>query len=59
MWISKGYKLRYSGGMVPDVHHILAKVRFQSVITCAALIYRLKCLLNKLFVCLFMRHRRA
>jgi hypothetical protein len=25
-WISGGYKLRYSGGMVPDVHHILAKV---------------------------------
>ncbi len=25
-WITKGYKLRYSGGMVPDVHHILAKV---------------------------------
>jgi hypothetical protein len=25
-WISQGYKLRYSGGMVPDVHHILAKV---------------------------------
>jgi fructose-1,6-bisphosphatase len=26
VWITKGYKLRYSGGMVPDVHHILAKV---------------------------------
>lgn len=26
-WIAGGYKLRYSGGMVPDVHHILAKVR--------------------------------
>jgi fructose-1,6-bisphosphatase len=25
-WISSGCKLRYSGGMVPDVHHILAKV---------------------------------
>ncbi|KAI8462704.1 MAG: hypothetical protein J3K34DRAFT_389420 [Monoraphidium minutum] len=24
-WIAGGYKLRYSGGMVPDVHHILAK----------------------------------
>lgn len=24
-WISHSYKLRYSGGMVPDVHHILAK----------------------------------
>ena len=24
-WIARGYKLRYSGGMVPDVHHILAK----------------------------------
>lgn len=26
-WISSGCKLRYSGGMVPDVHHALAKVR--------------------------------
>eukprot|EP00879_Flechtneria_rotunda_P026197 GHRR01027917.1.p1 GENE.GHRR01027917.1~~GHRR01027917.1.p1 ORF type:complete len:360 (+),score=132.20 GHRR01027917.1:204-1283(+) len=25
-WITSGAKLRYSGGMVPDVHHILAKV---------------------------------
>jgi hypothetical protein len=25
-WIVNGCKLRYSGGMVPDVHHILAKV---------------------------------
>lgn len=25
-WITSGSKLRYSGGMVPDVHHILAKV---------------------------------
>lgn len=25
-WIDENYKLRYSGGMVPDVHHILAKV---------------------------------
>lgn len=24
-WITSGCKLRYSGGMVPDVHHILAK----------------------------------
>ena len=24
-WISRGFTLRYSGGMVPDVHHILAK----------------------------------
>lgn len=24
-WISNGCKLRYSGGMVPDIHHILAK----------------------------------
>ncbi|KAK9808421.1 hypothetical protein WJX73_003065 [Symbiochloris irregularis] len=24
-WMEKGYTLRYSGGMVPDVHHILAK----------------------------------
>ena len=26
MWITSGCKLRYSGGMVPDVHHMLAKV---------------------------------
>jgi fructose-1,6-bisphosphatase len=26
-WILDGRKLRYSGGMVPDVHHILVKVR--------------------------------
>lgn len=26
-WISNGCKLRYSGGMVPDIHHIMAKVR--------------------------------
>jgi hypothetical protein len=25
-WIANGCKLRYSGGMVPDIHHILAKV---------------------------------
>jgi hypothetical protein len=25
-WIAGGFKLRYSGGMVPDVHHIIAKV---------------------------------
>jgi hypothetical protein len=25
-WISNGCKLRYSGGMVPDIHHIMAKV---------------------------------
>jgi fructose-1,6-bisphosphatase len=25
-WITNGCKLRYSGGMVPDVHHMLAKV---------------------------------
>ena len=24
-WMDEGYTLRYSGGMVPDVHHILAK----------------------------------
>ncbi|GAX80179.1 hypothetical protein CEUSTIGMA_g7617.t1 [Chlamydomonas eustigma] len=24
-WISQGFTLRYTGGMVPDVHHILAK----------------------------------
>ena len=28
-WISQGYTLRYSGGMVPDVHHILTKVGLQ------------------------------
>lgn len=26
-WISEQYTLRYTGGMVPDVHHILSKVR--------------------------------
>jgi hypothetical protein len=30
-WINGGYKLRYSGGMVPDVHHIVAKVRCAAV----------------------------
>ncbi len=25
-WMSKKYTLRYSGGMVPDIHHILTKV---------------------------------
>lgn len=25
-WINKGCKLRYSGGMVPDVHHLIQKV---------------------------------
>ena len=25
-WMGERYTLRYSGGMVPDVHHILAKV---------------------------------
>ena len=25
-WMSNKYTLRYSGGMVPDVHHILTKV---------------------------------
>lgn len=25
-WVAQKYTLRYSGGMVPDVHHILAKV---------------------------------
>lgn len=24
-WVAAGYTLRYTGGMVPDVHHILAK----------------------------------
>jgi fructose-1,6-bisphosphatase len=28
-WITNGCKLRYSGGMVPDVHHMLAKVGLQ------------------------------
>jgi fructose-1,6-bisphosphatase len=31
-WISKGCKLRYSGGMVPDVHHLIQKVRVQGVL---------------------------
>lgn len=26
-WMANKYTLRYSGGMVPDVHHILTKVR--------------------------------
>lgn len=26
-WMQERYTLRYSGGMVPDVHHILTKVR--------------------------------
>lgn len=26
-WIAARFTLRYTGGMVPDVHHILAKVR--------------------------------
>ena len=30
-WMGERYTLRYSGGMVPDVHHILAKVRRGSV----------------------------
>ena len=25
-WLAQKYTLRYSGGMVPDVHHMLAKV---------------------------------
>ena len=25
-WMAKSYTLRYSGGMVPDIHHILTKV---------------------------------
>ena len=29
-WMSSKYTLRYSGGMVPDVHHILTKVRLAS-----------------------------
>jgi hypothetical protein len=24
-WIEAGFTLRYTGGMVPDVHHIIAK----------------------------------
>lgn len=31
-WISNGCKLRYSGGMVPDIHHILAKVGIAGVL---------------------------
>ena len=26
-WMGNKYSLRYSGGMVPDVHHILTKVK--------------------------------
>lgn len=25
-WVDAGFTLRYTGGMVPDVHHIIAKV---------------------------------
>ena len=25
-WIAANFTLRYTGGMVPDVHHIIAKV---------------------------------
>ncbi len=28
VYLAERYTLRYSGGMVPDVHHILAKVRY-------------------------------
>ena len=28
-WIARGFTLRYSGGMVPDVHQLLIKVRLQ------------------------------
>ena len=30
-WISERYTLRYSGGMVPDVHHALVKVRLKGL----------------------------
>ena len=32
-WMSSKYTLRYSGGMVPDVHHILTKVGLASTHT--------------------------
>lgn len=27
-WMAEKYTLRYSGGLVPDIHHILSKVSF-------------------------------
>lgn len=29
-WLRERYTLRYSGGLCPDVHHMLAKVRWHS-----------------------------
>ena len=29
-WMQQRYTLRYTGGMVPDVHHILTKARLRS-----------------------------
>ena len=33
-WLSAGYTLRYSGGMVPDVHNLLIKVRLLNCDVC-------------------------
>ena len=33
--IALKYTLRYSGGFVPDVHHILSKVRIAMMPTCS------------------------
>lgn len=38
-WMGNKYTLRYSGGMVPDVHHILTKVSFTGVQQHPALLY--------------------
>lgn len=32
-WMSSKYTFRYTGGMVPDIHHILVKVPSLSVVT--------------------------
>ena len=34
-WMEQRYTLRYSGGMVPDVNHILAKARAGQNFDCA------------------------
>ena len=33
-WIASSYTLRYTGGMVPDVHHILSKGKVFSFFCC-------------------------
>jgi hypothetical protein len=31
-WLEERYTLRYSGGLVPDLHHILSKVRYSAFV---------------------------